>query len=189
MLSYLPWFWLSSFDYLCYNYYKCMITFTHYFFAKTIMLINRRGNIYVSYDITKLNVYTEGKRTRYKISSNIRITNVQSCNALIFLRLKIKLDTWWKTGDPIPATLLCLSQTRTRISKSWSVLRQGSEGEGDYSLCWNWWNCWPSHIITQSFVFYVGFWISLYFLFYIFFWPFVHCKTITGDMFDGFQLF
>ena len=102
MLSYLPWLWLFSFDYLRYNYYKCMVTFTHYFFAKTIMLINRRGNIYVAYDITKLNVYTKGKRTRYKISSNIWITNVHSCNALIFLWLKQNWIHDGKFGIPYP---------------------------------------------------------------------------------------
>ena len=102
MLSYLPWLWLFSFDYLRYNYYKCMVTFTHYFLAKAIMLINRRGNIYVAYDITKLNVYTKGKRTRYKISSNIRITNVQSCNALIFLWLKQNWIHDGKFGIPYP---------------------------------------------------------------------------------------
>ena len=62
-----------------------MITSTHYFFAKTFILIHRRGNIYVAYDINKLIVYTEGKRTRDKISSNIRETLVQSCSTLIFL--------------------------------------------------------------------------------------------------------
>jgi hypothetical protein len=62
-----------------------MITFTHYVFAKTFILIHQRGNIYVVYVINKLNVYTEGKRTRDKISSNIRVTLVQGCSALIFL--------------------------------------------------------------------------------------------------------
>jgi len=54
-------------------------------------LIHQRGNIYVAYAIAKFNVYTEGKRTRDRISSNIRITNVQSCSALIFY-------DWNKTG-------------------------------------------------------------------------------------------
>ena len=62
-----------------------MITFAHYVFAKTFILIHQRGNIYVTYDINKLNVHTEGKRTRDKISSNFRVTLVQSCSALIFL--------------------------------------------------------------------------------------------------------
>jgi hypothetical protein len=62
-----------------------MITFANYVFAKTFILIHQRGNIYVAYDINKLNVHTEGRRTRYEISSNIRVTLVQGCSALIFL--------------------------------------------------------------------------------------------------------
>ena len=172
MLSYLPWLWLFSFDYLCYNYYKCMVTFTHYFFAKTIMLINRRGNIYVAYDITKLNVYTKGKQTRYKISSNIRITNVQSCNALIFLWLK---QNWIHDGKleiPSPHCCACPKQGPGFQSRGLFYVK-GVKVK--VIICFAEIGEIVDHyILLLNFFFYVGFWISLYFLFLYFLliiWP------------------
>jgi hypothetical protein len=47
-------------------------------------------------------VYTEGKRTRDKISSNIRETLVQSCSTLIFLWLKYNWIHEGKFGIPCP---------------------------------------------------------------------------------------